>query len=399
MRVRIKKGIASGEIWAPASKSMSHRLLICAALGEEKSIVRGISFCSDVLATLDCLNALGVKTEINGCDVTVFGKDIRKVKPQDSLECRESGSTLRFMLPVAMLSGNETVFHGAEGLMCRPMTVFEELFSENYKKDGQHIFVKGKLNSGEYTLPGNISSQFISGLLFALPLTDGDSVIKIIPPIESLSYINLTVNALRKFGIEVNWTDSNTLSVKGNQTFKAADVTVEGDYSAAAFLDALNLFGGKVQLLGLDPESEQGDKVYKECFKQLENGKATISIEDCPDLAPVLFSIAAAKQGGMFLGTKRLKIKESDRAETMAQELRKFGAIVEIGDNSVTVTPDDFHAPSKPLCGYNDHRVVMSLAALLTLTGGEIDGAEAIAKSYPAFFEDLKKLGIGVEEI
>ncbi len=399
MRIRIEKGIANGQIVAPASKSVAHRLLICAGLSEGKSIVRGISDCADVLATLDCLNTLGVKTEINGNSVTVYGKNMRNAKPNGYLECRESGSTLRFMVPVAMLSGNEAVFHGAEGLMSRPMTVFEELFAEKFKKDGDCIYVSGGLKSGEYTLPGNISSQFISGLLFALPLSFGDSIIKIIPPIESRSYITLTINALKEFGVSVTWLDDTTLSVKGNQVFKATDVTVEGDYSGAAFPDALNLFGGKVELLGLKADSAQGDRVYKECFEQLMKTKATVSIEDCPDLAPILFGIAAAKHGGVFLGTKRLKIKESDRASTMAKELRKFGTKVEISENSVTVTKADFHTPTEPLYGHNDHRVVMSLAVLLTLTGGEIEGAEAVNKSYPAFFEDLKALGIGVEEL
>ena len=399
MKLRIEKGIAKGEITAPPSKSMEHRLLICAGLSEGKSIIKGISDCDDVLATLDCLNALGINNEINGNDITVYGKNIRALKPQGVLECRESGSTLRFILPVAMLLSNETIFHGAESLMSRPMTVFEELFPENYRKDGQHIYVKGGLKGGEYTVKGNISSQFISGLLFALPLTDTDSTIKIIPPIESRSYINLTLNALKQFGVNAYWSDENTLFVAGNQAYKSSCVTVEGDYSGAAFIDAFNLFGADVTVAGLNSESVQGDRIYKEYFKLLNCDNAVIDIEDCPDLAPILFSVAAAKKGGVFKGTKRLKIKESDRASTMAQELRKFGTKVEISENSVTVTKADFHAPTEPLYGHNDHRVVMSLAVLLTLTGGEIDGAEAVAKSYPHFFEDLSALGIKVEEI
>ena len=399
MRVRIDKGIANGVIQAPASKSMAHRLLISAGLSEGKSIIRGISKCQDVLATIDCLEALGVKTEINGSDIIVYGINMRKAKPNMRLECRESGSTLRFMLPIAMLSGNASVLHGAEDLMKRPMSIYEELFSDSYHKEAETITVKGPLKSGEYTILGNVSSQFVSGLIFALPLLDNDSIIKITPPIESRSYINLTISAVKKFGIVVDWLDDNTLSIKGNQTYKACDVSIEGDYSGAAFFDALNFLGGSVLVQGLDADSIQGDKIYKKLFNQLSKESVTININDCPDLAPILFCVAAAKHGGTFCGTKRLKIKESDRAETMAEELRKFGTTVTVNDDSVVVAPADFHAPNVAICGHNDHRVVMSLAVLLTLTSGEIDGAEAISKSYPDFFGDLRRLGIGVEEI
>ena len=258
--------------------------------------------------------------------------------------------------------------------------------------------MRGPLTGGEYTLVGNVSSQFISGLIFALLLADVDSTIKITTPIESRSYINLTINAVKAFGIKVEWVDEYTIQILGNQTYIPKDITVEGDYSGAAFPDALNLFNGEVEILGLDPNSIQGDSVYKRYFDMLNSGVPTIHIGDCPDLGPVLFAIAAAKYGGVFSGTKRLKIKESDRAEAMAKELKKFGASISVYEDSVVVYPAEFHAPDKTLFGHNDHRIVMSLAVLLTLTGGEIEGAEAINKSYPNFFESLKKLGIGVVE-
>jgi len=207
------------------------------------------------------------------------------------------------------------------------------------------------------------------------------------------------MNAVRAFGIQVEWTDEFTINIPGSQKYRATDVTVEGDYSGAAFPDALNLFGGKVEITGLNPESIQGDSVYKRYFDMLTSGVPTIHIGDCPDLGPVLFAIAAAKYGGIFCGTKRLKIKESDRAEAMARELKKFGASVSVYEDSVVIYPVDFHAPSEVLSGHNDHRIVMSLAILLTLTGGIIDGAEAVAKSYPEFFDNLKNLGISVSEL
>jgi len=402
MRVRIEKGRASGAICAPPSKSIAHRLLISAAMCDGVSTIRGISSCEDVLATLDCLRALGIKAELCGNDVTVTGKNFRSVKPTAPLQCRESGSTLRFMIPAAMLSGHTTVFYGAKRLMQRPMSVYEKLFSElslTYISDGESIVVRGPLSGGEYSVAGNISSQFISGLIFALPLADGDSTIKITTPIESRSYIDLTVSAVKKFGISVEWEDEYTIKIPGNQVYMPADITVEGDYSGAAFPDALNLFDGNVEVTGLNPESIQGDSVYKRYYKMLDGGVPSIHIGDCPDLGPIFFAVAAAKFGGVFSGTKRLKIKESDRAAAMAEELKKFGTSVSVYDDSVVVYPADFHAPTEILSGHNDHRIVMSLAILLTLTGGEIDGAEAINKSYPNFFENLKALGIGVYEV
>lgn len=401
MNVIIKKSSASGRITAPPSKSMAHRLLISAALSDGVSRVRGISNCEDVLATIDCLRALGIKAERDGNDVVVEGKSFREVKPQAPLECRESGSTLRFMIPLAALSGHTTVFYGAGRLMKRPMGVYENLFADKgltYISDGESIVVRGPLKGGEYSIVGNVSSQFISGLIFALPLADGDSVIKITTPIESRSYINLTINAVKEFGIEVEWKDEYTITIKGNQTYHACEVTVEGDYSGAAFPDSLNLLGGKVEVAGLNPNSIQGDSVYKRYFEMLDGGVPTIHIGDCPDLGPILFALAAAKFGGVFDGTKRLKIKESDRAEAMAAELKKFGTSVSVYDDSVVVYPAEFHAPTEVLSGHNDHRIVMALAILLTLVGGEIEGAEAISKSYPEFFEQLRSLGVTVIE-
>lgn len=400
MRVKIKPSRATGSIKAPPSKSMAHRLLISAAMCDGVSRVHGISSCEDVLATLDCLAALGIKTEQNGDTVTVYGKNPREVTPTDALRCRESGSTLRFMIPIAMLSGKTTVFYGSESLMRRPMSVYEQLFSElslTYISDGKSIVVRGPLAGGEYNVVGNVSSQFISGLLFALPMLERDSRIKILPPIESRSYIDLTIEALAHFGVTVRWTDDNTLYVRGGQKYIPSDVTVEGDYSGAAFIDAFSVFGYNVGVDGLNPDSTQGDKVYKSHFDMIKKGVPTIHVGNCPDLGPILFATVAAKHGGVFTGTKRLKIKESDRAAAMAEELSKFGVSVTVYDDKVVVYPIGFHAPSVPLSGHNDHRIVMALSVLLTLTGGEIEGAEAVSKSYPAFFDDLIKLGIKIE--
>lgn len=401
MNVKIESGIARGTVAAPPSKSMAHRILIAAALSDGVSKIRNVSECDDVSATLDCLRALGIATVADGQDITVYGKDVRRAAPCGELECRESGSTLRFMLPVAAMCGEEVSFCGAGRLMERPMSVYEAVFKEKgvkYRSDGGRITVKGRLPAGEYTVAGNVSSQFITGLILALPLADGDSVIRITPPVESGPYIDMTLAAVKAFGIKAERTDGYTVTVAGNQTYKPTDITVEGDYSGAAFTEALNLFGGDVTVTGLDPYSRQGDRIYGEYFKRLKSGFSTLDLTDCPDLAPILFAVAAAKHGGRFSGTARLKIKESDRAAVMAEELRKLGADITVYENSVLINEAKLHAPREALFGHGDHRIVMSLAVLLTVTGGVIRGAEAVKKSYPRFFGDLKELGISITE-
>ena len=399
MTVNIEKGRARGRISAPPSKSMAHRLLICAALSEGESIIHGMSDCEDVRATLDCLSSLGVPFEQKDDTVKIKGIDATKASASAPLHCRESGSTLRFFVPLCMLGGNNIMLTGAPQLMKRPMNVYESLSKEKgltFAQDERSVVVKGPLKAGEYRVAGNVSSQFISGLLFALPLVKGDSTINIIPPVESRSYIELTLAALREFGVSVVWKDDYTLYIKGGQTYKATETTVEGDYSGSAFFAAMNELGSEIEIGGLREDSLQGDKVYSRYFEMLRKGTPTIHIGNCPDLGPVLFAIAAAKNGGIFTGTARLKIKESDRAAAMAAELQKFGVSVTVHDDAVVVYPLDFHKPSETLFGHGDHRIVMSLAVLLTQTGGAIEGAEAVSKSFPTFFEDIESLGIEV---
>lgn len=404
MKVVITPSKAAGRVSAPPSKSLAHRLLICAGMCEGESIVHGISDSEDVSATLDCLSAMGAEYErIDGGDtIRIKGVDFTNATPAASLNCRESGSTIRFFIPPSLLSGNTVMFRGSEALMKRPMDVYKKMCDEGkllFIQDGNSIVTKGKLTSGNYTVVGNISSQFISGLLFALPMCEGDSTINIIPPIESRSYIELTISALATFGVKAEWKDDHTLFIGGSQRYKACEATVEGDYSNAAFLDALSVLGGNVKTEGLPDNSIQGDSVYPRYFDMIAKGAPSIHIGDCPDLGPIMFALSAAKYGGIFSGTRRLKIKESDRASAMAEELRKFGVSVTVNEDSVVIYPAEFHKPTEPLMGHNDHRIVMSLAVLLTLTGGEIEGAEAVTKSFPDFFAKISSLGIGVNKI
>lgn len=398
MRAVIEKGRARGKISAPPSKSMAHRLLIGAALAEGVSRVRGISLCEDVLATVDCLNALGAKIELSGGEAVVSGFDPRLSKPTAPLSARESGSTLRFLLPLALLSGNPARFVGAGRLMERPMEVYRQLCNEHgllfRQEDG--ITVAGALRGCDISLRGDVSSQFITGLLFALPFLGGERRIHITTDIESRSYIDLTLAAMGAFGVMAVWENERTLLVPEGSRYTPRDVTVEGDWSGAAFPEALNLFGGEVEISGLLSDSSQGDRVYRRYYEALLSGRAELSIKDCPDLGPVLFAVASALNGARITDTRRLRIKESDRAAAMAEELSKFGGRVRVYENSVEIDKTELHAPKEILCGHNDHRIVMALSVLCTLFGGEIEGASAVSKSYPTFFDDLGKLGIKV---
>lgn len=399
MNVYIGKSTAVGTVSAPPSKSMAHRLLICAGLAKGVSRVHGVEQNEDVAATIDCLRALGVRCEIQGDTVTVYGTG--NISPVDTLRCRESGSTLRFFIPLVLSSGVKATFIGSEKLLSRPLDVYAALCKENhflFEQNADGITVQGKLQAGEFTVSGGISSQFITGLLFALPLLDGDSRIRITPPIESKSYVALTLQALTIFGVHAAWEDDTTLYIKGGKRFKATDVTVEGDYSGAAFLEAFNLFGGQVTVDGLAENSLQGDRVYRTHFAALDKAHATVDLTDCPDLAPILFAVAAAKHGGTFIGTRRLKMKESDRAAAMAQELQKLGVTVSVEENTVVVQKAALHPPATAIDGHNDHRIVMALAVLLTLVGGDIEGAQAVTKSFPDFFKKISALGIEVSE-
>ncbi len=397
MKVTILPSRAVGTVSAPPSKSAAHRALICAALARGESTIRNLAFSQDIEATADCLRALGAVIEPSGDTARVRGVGTGEGKAV--LNCRESGSTLRFLLPVALAKGGEYTFLGSGRLMERPMRVYETICREagiKYEATGEKITVSGRLRGGAYTIPGDVSSQFVSGLLFALAVTDEGGTLSVLPPFESRPYVDLTLDAMRRAGVAVEETTANTFTVPGGRTFRAADVTVEGDYSNAAFLDALGALGGDVTVTGLDPDSLQGDRIYRTYFEKLEENGAVLPLEDVPDLAPILFALAAAKNGARFTGTRRLAMKESDRGAAMAEELLKFGVSVRLEENEAEVPCVQLHPPSEVLSGHNDHRIVMSLAVLSTVTGGTIAGAEAVAKSMPNFFDILESLGVKV---
>ena len=395
-----KPAALCGSIDAPPSKSMAHRYLIGAALSGQNCTLRGIDYSEDILATIDCLKALGAKITTDNDTVTVEPDDFMQVG-NPVLSCRESGSTLRFFIPLALCLGKTVTLTGSERLMERPLLVYEEICREKgfaFKKDKNSVTLCGKLESGCYKIRGDISSQFITGLIFALVYLGKDSKIDIEPPFESRSYVNLTISALASFGIDVSFTDDLTLEIKGSKT-RSFSGKIEGDYSNAAFLDAFNHLDSKIRINNLNPASLQGDRVYAEYFDKISNGTPTLDISDCPDLAPVLFALAALKNGAVFVGTDRLKIKESDRGLAMHEELKKLGGGLVFGNNSITVPKQELRYTEETLDGHNDHRIVMALSVILSKTGGKIAGAEAVKKSYPKFFEDIISLGAKVELI
>lgn len=398
MTVTIKKSKAVGSVVAPPSKSMAHRALICGALSSGSKIAN-IEYSNDILATLDCLEALGCTLEKNGNTIQLGGLNPFALT-EVTLDCRESGSTLRFIIPICMLSGSRITLVGSERLFARNLSVYEDIAKQNnivFEKNDNSLTVCGKLTSGDYKVEGNISSQFISGLLFALPLLDGDSTLEITGEYESEPYVDLTIKTLSDFGVNIEKC-GRTYKIKGNRNYASQNVTVEGDYSNAAFLDGFNLLEGDVLVTGLDKNSLQGDKIYQQMYKGLKNGEKQFDLSNCPDLAPVMFALSAVYGGAHFTGTKRLKIKESDRAAAMQTELAKFGIKVDVNDNDVTVYGGELKTPTEVLCGHNDHRIVMALSLLCTLTGGTINEAQSVAKSYPDYFEKIKLLGIQILE-
>lgn len=399
MKAIITPGKARGIVLAPPSKSMAHRMLMGAGLAEGTSVIRNIDLSEDIKATLGILEALGSEYSIHDNTVTMKGIGGKKVEVNRTLDTKESGSTLRFFIPVLLSGGGKSKLTGAKSLFARPLGIYEDICKEQeicFRKTEDSLELDGQLQATHYKIPGNISSQFITGLLYALPLLEKDSVLEVIPPIESKAYIEMTLEALEIYGIKVERKE-NTYFIAGNQTYRATEGMVEGDYSNAAFLDAFNLIGGEVQVEGLKEESLQGDKIYCSYYKILQEEKPEMDISECPDLGPILIGMAAANHGATFTGTRRLKIKESDRGTVMAEELKKFGIQVDVLDNTIIVHPGQLQKPAVLLNSHNDHRIAMTLATLCTLTGGTIDGCMAVTKSFPSYYESIKKLGIQVK--
>ena len=419
MEVKIKPSKLIGRVTAPSSKSFSHRMLIAAALSGGVSEVSNISSSEDIDATVDALTALGAKIFREGSTYTVMG--IKNPSEKAVINCRESGSTLRFIIPIAAALGCECEFRGSGKLPERPITPYIREMGKNgvtiTREEGVMPFaMNGKLQGGEYLLEGDVSSQFITGLLFALPLCEEDSVIRLTSRLESKPYADMTVSALNCFGIEIDEAEDENgypvYNIKGGQKYRSTDCSVEGDYSQAAFFFVANALGSEITVDNLNEKSVQGDKKILEIMQEMgynkKNGCCSGALEpfstdvsDVPDLVPILTVLGCFTSGtSRITGAKRLKIKESNRLLAISEALGAIGGKVTVYDDALEIEPAErFH--SGKINGCNDHRIVMASAIASTMSDGEIiiTDAEAVTKSYPDFWKDFAALGGNAEFI
>ena len=425
MRAVVHPGPAHGCVRAPSSKSVAHRALLAAALAEGETILENVTPSADVRATLAAVRAFGAVAEpLPGEALRVRGVPL-PLAPRDAVDCGESGSTLRFLVPLLALTGAEVTLTGRGRLPQRPQEIYRALFSARglpFETGPAGLRFRGPLTAGEYRLSGAVSSQFITGLLLALPLLDGDSVLKIEPPFESRPYVELTLDVLARFGVAAHWQDGLSLFIPGGQRYRPVPrFAVEGDHSQAAFFAALGALAGEVCCAGLRPASAQGDRVIFDllarmgapaaggeggtplCCRRSPLRPGIFDLADCPDLGPIL-TVLCCFCGGVsrIEHAGRLRYKESDRIAAMQAELAKLGLAVRCEGDALIVPgigEKACRAPAAPLCGWNDHRVVMALAVAAARADGPvtIEGADAVEKSYPRFFEDLQSVGVRVD--
>lgn len=400
MDIKISPSVLRGNLSIPASKSCAHRAVICAALADGVSTLSGITMSKDIEATISSMTALGASFEINGDIVTVKGIS-GGIDGTAEIDCNESGSTLRFIMPVAAALGVKSVFIGKGRLPQRPIDIYKRELKNHgitFHTEEMPYEISGVLTGGKYEIEGNVSSQFITGLLFALPLAKEDSEIIMTSHLESRPYVDITIDILHRYGIEISETE-NSFLIKGNQKYTPYDEHIEGDYSQAAFFFVANALGSDVNILNLKEDSVQGDKAITDIIADtLKNGSVTGYKADCsdiPDLVPILSVLGAyGNMPSTIYNAERLRIKESDRLAACADMLNNLGG-------NVTVTSDGLEIlPTNGLNGgtidsYGDHRIVMAAAIAALNCKGDviIKGAEAAEKSYPTFFEDYVKLG------
>ena len=425
---RIRPSIVKGRVQVPSSKSMGHRLCLCAGLAGTGSIVDNIALSQDIEATHRFMQALGIQIKAVASRIpgrTAFAYDWDGCLPSAAREadCGESGSTLRFCIPLGALCNVPFTFRGQGQLVSRPLEPYYAIFRAQgltYQTGAEGrlpLTVNGRLRPGNYTLPGDVSSQFISGLLFALPLLEKDSLLTILPPLESAAYIGLTLRSLARFGIQIRQKDALHYKIPGKQRYQAgaSRLFVEGDWSQAAFWLVAGTIGSRegITCCGLDRDSLQGDKAILTILSHMgadiieKDGSVTaqparlagceIDASDCPDLVPVLTVAAAVAKGTThIIHAGRLRIKECDRLNAMATELNALGANIQEEPEGLLITGLDGKLPGgERVDAHNDHRVAMSLAvaALACREPIVLTGAESVAKSYPGFWQDYLAVG------
>lgn len=406
-------------IVAPPSKSMAHRSFLAAALADGVSTISNLVYSQDMEATLGALPYLGAKVERDGNSVHITGNGgVFPTLAEGALvDCCESGSTLRFLIPLFTHTHSEVTFTGKGRLMQRPQEVYRNLFVEKGLKFSQNddkLTVSGEFTGGDFTLDGSVSSQFITGLLFTLPLLKEDSRLTITEPFESRSYVELTRQVLEDFGVSATWADEKKtiLDISGNQVFQPKNYVVEGDCSQAAFWAVLGAVAGGVSISGIRPDTLQGDRAIFDILEKA-GGKVTvkegtytyeasalkgvsIDLADCPDLGPILMIMALFAEGDTVIyNAGRLRVKESDRIAAMESEIRKMGGKISVNGDEITVSGSKL-AGSEALISHNDHRIAMAMAVATVGAGltSVVDDAQAVEKSYPDFWEVLSKCGV-----
>ena len=386
MEVNIRPGKLTGTVTPPSSKSQAHRAVLALMLAEGEGHLSNLSVSQDIQATQDCVAALksGHPTGADGLPL---------------LDCGESGSTLRFLIPVALALRGGGHFTGRGRLMERPQGPYIHLFREkgiSWNQEGERLTVSGHLEPGTYALPGDVSSQFITGLLYALPILPGDSRIVLTTPLESRGYVDMTVEMLRQFGVSVE-AAAEGFGVPGRQTYRARDLTLEADWSQAAFWYAANFLGSDITIEGLNPESVQGDRAVAAFYWKLARpGDVELDVSQYPDLVPPLAAMAAVRRGTARLtNAARLRMKESDRLASVTAALTALGAEVEEGPDSLTIYGAEHLAGGGTVDSQNDHRIAMMTAVAATACEKPVvlKGAECVAKSYPEFWAHYQMLG------
>lgn len=407
-----------GSINIPPSKSICHRAIIAAALAKGSSVINNLVLSDDILATINAVQALGANVTINQGKAYVDGTDFSRTSNK-AIDCKESGSTLRFIMPLGLLTGNSIEFVGSGNLGSRPLEPYIDIFNEQgieYSGTKLPMTVKGKLKPGSFGLRGDISSQFITGLMFALPTLQGDSVINVTTSLESKAYIDLTIDTLKSFGIRIENDNYKCFHIKGRQSYIPAQYAVEGDYSQAAFWVAAGILGSHVACTGLGPYSKQADKAFidimNDCGAEIHTADNSVitersrlkafnaDVSQCPDIAPILAVVAAVAEGtSRISGAYRLRLKECDRLKAIATELGKLGAGILEGEDYLVINGKN------SLCGgvvdsWGDHRIAMALsvASIRCTSPLIINNSSVISKSYPDFFKDFASLGGIVNE-
>ena len=418
MHITITPTPLSGVLRVPSSKSMTHRELIAAALAKGKTTLSGVTPSQDIEATVRILSLMGAhfteEASEDGLTFHISGG----LSPKEGLleaDAGESGSTLRFLIPLGLISGNTVRYVGHGRLSERPLTPYYGIFDEKGisfdNRGGLPLTVKGSLPGGRYALPGDVSSQFFTGFLFALPLAADDSVLISTTTLESKSYVDMTLDTLARHGITIHEKSPELYEIPGGQSYRSGAFAVEGDYSQAAFWLVAGLSGKEIKLKGLSRASKQGDKAILAILRAMggditeieglvsakpsKTHGTTIDAEDCPDLVPALAALAAVSEGTTeIIHASRVRLKECDRLHVMAVELAKLGADIEEKPDGLVIRGRD-HLTGGAVSSWNDHRIAMALAAVsakcsVPLT---IEGAESVRKSYPTFWEDFKRVG------